>query len=321
VAYLRYICEKEGITAEEDALHSIGLKADGAMRDALSIFDRIVSAAGKHITYKDVAENLNILDYEYYFRILDALLTEDLSNVLLIYDDIVKKGFDNELFISGLGEHLRNLLVCKDEKMLALLDTGEQQRAMYKKQAQLTPLGFILTALGICNECDVNYKTAQHKRLHVEMSLIKMCYIHRAIIASAISSTTTDNEKKNPDAEPSSVTAEASPVTTNTETITRISTTAVPQPAPKSISVDTIKPALKTSIVNGGMLKDLQKVYNEVREEHALEKQAESLLNPENLQAAWTRFVDALESPSLIASLDKAELSIDNKKIIVQFFP
>ncbi|MFZ4545553.1 MAG: DNA polymerase III subunit gamma/tau, partial [Saprospiraceae bacterium] len=318
VAYLRYICEKEGITAEEDALHSIGLKADGAMRDALSIFDRIVSAAGKHITYKDVAENLNILDYEYYFKILDALLTEDLSNVLLIYDDIVKKGFDNELFISGLGEHLRNLLVCKDEKMLALLDTGEQQRAMYKKQAQLTPLGFILTALGICNECDVKYKTAQHKRLHVEMSLIKMCYIHRAINASAISSTTTDNEKKNPDAEPSSVTAEDSPVTTNTESITSISATAAPQPAPKSISVDTIKPALKTSIVNGGMLKDLQKVYNEVREEHALEKQAESLLNPENLQAAWTRFVDALESPSLIASLDKAELSIDNKKIIVK---
>ena len=320
LAYLRQICEKEGITAEEDALHSIGLKADGAMRDALSIFDRIVSAAGKHITYKDVAENLNILDYEYYFRIVDALLTEDMSSVLLIYDEIVRKGFDNELFISGLGEHLRNLLVCKDEKMLTLLDTGEQQRALYRKQSQLAPLGFILTALGICNDCDVQYRTAQNKRLHVEMSLIKLTYIHRAIRIGEMGSSDNAEEKKNdkPDPDGNRLSPAEKPVATVAVGPEKIQAqNEIEVPASDAVAVSSVKPVLKASLVNGGMLKDLQKVYAEVRDEHVAESQAESKLNTENLQTAWQQFMETIDSPSLKASLDKAELTVENKKIIV----
>jgi DNA polymerase-3 subunit gamma/tau len=320
VAHLRNICEKEGITAEEDALHSIGVKADGAMRDALSIFDRIVSAAGKHITYKDVAENLNILDYEYYFRIVDALLTEDMTNVLLIYDEIVRKGFDNELFISGLGEHLRNLLVCKDEKMLTLLDTGEQQRALFRKQSQLTPTGFILTALGICNDCDVQYRTAQNKRLHVEMSLIKLTYIHRAIkIGPGAAMVEQSEEKKNDSPQPltTPVKDDAKPVSTVTVSSPAVQTQSTAPVPPDATPLAAIKPILKASIVNGGILKELGNVYSAVREEHELQQQAESKLNPANLKTAWQQFMDTLESPSLKSSLDKAELTIEHKKIIV----
>lgn len=181
VAHLQEICNNEKIDAEEDALHIIAQKADGALRDALSIFDRIVAFAGKKITYQDVISNLNVLDYDYYFRMVDALLVEDVSRVLLIFDDILRKGFDAELFINGFAEHLRNLLVCKDEQTLSLLEISDTLQARYFQQAQVTPVSLILTALNIANDCDIEYKNARNKRLHVEMALIKMAYIKRAV--------------------------------------------------------------------------------------------------------------------------------------------
>jgi len=179
--HLKDICQKEGIEAEEDALHIIGQKADGALRDALSIFDRITSSSGKKITYADVIENLNVLDYDYYFQITDALLAEDSVAILNLFDQILRKGFDPEVFLSGLAEHLRNILVCRDAATLALLETGESLRERYRKQASLTPASFLLTALNIANDCDVNFKMARNKRLHLEIALLKMCYINRAV--------------------------------------------------------------------------------------------------------------------------------------------
>ena len=123
VTYLKYIAEQQGIDVEEDALHIIAQKADGAMRDALSIFDRIVAFSGKKITYEDVISNLNVLDYDYYFRVVDALLGEDISQALLIFDEVVRKGFDPDLFINGLAEHIRNLLVAKDPETAGLLES------------------------------------------------------------------------------------------------------------------------------------------------------------------------------------------------------
>ncbi len=181
VAHLEGICKEEKINAEADALHIIAQKADGALRDALSIFDRIVSFSGDKITYQDVILNLNVLDYDYYFQIVDALLSSNLSKILLIFDDILKKGFDPEIFINGLAEHIRNVLVCKDEKTIPLLEVGQALQKKYKEQAKLSPQALLLTALNICNECDVNFKMARHKRLHVEMALIKMCHINPAI--------------------------------------------------------------------------------------------------------------------------------------------
>ena len=182
VSHLQKICDTEGIAPENDALHIIAQKADGALRDALSIFDRIVSAGdGKIIRYDDVIENLNVLDYDYFFKMTDAFLSEDVSSVFNIFDDILKKGFDPEIFISGLAEHLRNILVCKDLQTIQLLEVGDKLRERYQKQAVLSPMSFILTGLNLCNDCDVNFKMARNKRLHVEMALVKITYISRAV--------------------------------------------------------------------------------------------------------------------------------------------
>jgi DNA polymerase-3 subunit gamma/tau len=184
VLHLKGICVKEGIEAEDDALHIIAQKADGALRDALSIFDRITSFSGKKITYNDVIENLNVLDYDYYFQMTDALLAEDVPAILNLFDQILRKGFEPDVFVTGLAEHLRNILVCKDEATLALLETGESLRERYRRQAHLAAPSFLLTALNLANDCDINFKLARHKRLHVEMSLIKMGYIGRSVKAA-----------------------------------------------------------------------------------------------------------------------------------------
>jgi DNA polymerase-3 subunit gamma/tau len=181
VKHLNAICEEEGIEVEKDALHIIGQKADGALRDALSIFDRVVSFSGKKITYQDVIDNLNVLDYDYYFKIVDAFMMEDVSKVMLSFDDILRKGFDPDIFISGLAEHVRNLLVCKDEATLQLLEVSDNLKSRYQTQANLAPASFLLTLLSLLNDCDIHYRMARNKRLHVEMALIKMTYINRAV--------------------------------------------------------------------------------------------------------------------------------------------
>jgi DNA polymerase III subunit gamma/tau len=192
VAHLKSICLQENIEAEEDALHIIALKADGALRDALSIFDRITSGSGKKITYDAVIENLNVLDYDYFFQITDALLAEDSAALMNRFDEILRKGFDPEVFILGLAEHLRNVLVCKDKATLGLLEVGESLRERYRAQAAITPSSFLLTALNLCNDCDINFKMARHKRLHVEMALLKMCHIGRAVKGAVLEKKTLD---------------------------------------------------------------------------------------------------------------------------------
>ena len=196
VSHLQHICKEEGIQADKEALHIIAQKADGALRDGLSIFDRMTSFSGGTITYDSVIENLNVLDYDYYFKVVEAMVTEDLSRVLLIFDEIFKKGFDPDIFINGLAEHLRNLLVCKDPKTLELLDLSDGLKKQYQTQAKMVPSSFILTALNIATDCDINYKMARHKRLHVEMAIIKMTYIGRAVALSQQPVTPAAIEKK-----------------------------------------------------------------------------------------------------------------------------
>jgi len=195
-AQLEGICAREGVSAEPEALHVIAQKADGALRDALSIFDRMVAGAGKTVTYQQVIENLNVLDYDYYFRLVDAFLAEDLSQALLLFDEVVNKGFDEDLFMNGLAEHLRNLLVCKDPETLALLEVGAGLRERYLSQALLAPHFFLLTALNLANDCDIHFKMARNKRLHVELYLLKMAYIQSTVESSRGMA---EPEKKNPE--------------------------------------------------------------------------------------------------------------------------
>jgi len=178
VKQLESICEKENITAEREALHIIANKADGAMRDALSILDRIVSSSEDNaITYKQVLQNLNLLDYDYFFKITDYILQSDLSSVLLLFGKVLREGFDANLFINGLSEHLRQLLVSKDPRTHILLKVGEELKARYINQANLIDKSFALSALDIINQCDYQFPLAQNKRLHVEIALSKLCHI------------------------------------------------------------------------------------------------------------------------------------------------
>ncbi|MCB0507440.1 MAG: DNA polymerase III subunit gamma/tau [Chitinophagales bacterium] len=181
VKQLNRICESEGITAEPSALHVIAQKADGGLRDALSLFDKIVSFAGKNITYQDVIGNLNILDYEYYFKITDFFMVEDASSVLNAFNEIINNGFDGEMFLLGLAEHFRNLLISKDEKTVALLEVADDVKERYHKQATLVNETFLLNALNIINQCDIDYKTSKNKRLHVELALLKICFLNTQI--------------------------------------------------------------------------------------------------------------------------------------------
>lgn len=172
---LSFICNQEGIIADEEALHLIAKKADGAMRDALSIFDKLASFSSKEIKYDIAAEHLNVLDYDQYLKLVDLILDNNIPQVLLQFDSILKKGFDSHIFMTGLSEHFRDLLVCKDEATLSLLEVGERSKAHYLKQSQSCSLQFIIQALDICNECDVQYKMSKNKRMLVELNLMRLC--------------------------------------------------------------------------------------------------------------------------------------------------
>ena len=180
VQRLSWVAGKEGVEAEHEALHVIATKADGAMRDALSIFDQIVSFSGKTITYADVIANLNVLDYEYYFRITAAAMEGDVSSVLLTYDEILKKGFDGYNFMAGLNNHLRDLLVSRDEATVKLLETSPSIRQRYREQAAKASLQFIYPALDIGSQCMLNFKASKNQRLHVELALLRMCNLSEA---------------------------------------------------------------------------------------------------------------------------------------------
>ena len=177
VNHLSYVASKEGISAEPEALNVIAMKADGGMRDALSIFDQVVSFTGGNITYKSVIDNLNVLDYEYYFRLTDCFLANKVSDALWLFNDVLNKGFDGSHFITGLSSHFRDLLVGKDPVTLPLLEVGASIRQRYQEQAQKCPLPFLYKAMKLCNECDLNYRISKNKRLLVELTLIQVAQL------------------------------------------------------------------------------------------------------------------------------------------------
>jgi DNA polymerase-3 subunit gamma/tau len=302
--HLQHICTQEGIEAEEDALHIIGQKADGALRDALSIFDRITSSTGKRIRYTDVIEQLNVLDYDYHFQVTEALMAEDLPVVFNLFDQILRKGFEPDMFVNGLAEHMRNLLVCQDERTLALLEVGEGLRDRYRRQAALATESFLLTGLRLANDCDINYKMARNKRLHVELMLIKLCHVNRAVAAQQ----TPIPEKKTPDGSLNPSNGHIS------------SPKPVPAPANAQLLGQEEVAALKQNIKQG-----LQKVERiplrldafeaAVAMDEAHKAGLESRLTLENARTAWLAYAAPLESPSLRQAFQVAELHLTDKTI------
>ena len=181
VDHLQNICTKEEIKAEKPALQIIARKSEGCMRDALSILDKIVSFTSGTVTYQNTLEHLNILDADYYFKLIDCMQQQDLAGAMLLYDDIDRKGFEGDLVLNGFAEFIRNLLVCKDEKVAGLLEVVESFKDKYIATGQKTPAAYLISALNILNEAEINFKGARNKRLHTELAIIKLTYLQQAL--------------------------------------------------------------------------------------------------------------------------------------------
>ncbi len=315
VAHLQHICAEEGLTADQDALHIIAQKADGALRDALSIFDRIASSAGDTaIRYEDVISNLNVLDYDYYFKTVDALLTENVSQVLLILDEVLRMGFDADIFINGLAEHLRNLLVGKDPTTLPLLEVSDTLLARYREQSAITPSTLLLTALNIANDCDVEYRMARNKRLHVEMALIKMTYIQRAVQPGpgpAVSPPGEVPEKK------SLVTNQAEPLKpAKASTSPEASVTETSQKPPSTTGEEERQPSSRAGMprLKGG----LEAITAKVKASDTNGKESPRVkMTLDQLKAFWKQYIDEkCEQESVKADLRLVELNLKNTEIL-----
>jgi DNA polymerase-3 subunit gamma/tau len=181
VDHLLEICQKEKIEAETDALHLVAQKTDGCMRDSLSTLDKIVSFTGGHLTYSNTLEHLNILDYDYFFKVMEAVMVQDVATALLIFDEILQKGFEGDNFLNGWAEFLRNLLMCKEEKVMHLVEVSGNLKDRYRQMSGKVSPSYLITALHLLNETEINYRMARNKRLHVEMALIKLCYLQQAV--------------------------------------------------------------------------------------------------------------------------------------------
>ncbi|MAT54613.1 MAG: DNA polymerase III subunit gamma/tau [Saprospirales bacterium] len=349
VKHLQGICEAEKIKADREALHIIAQKADGALRDALSIFDRVVSSAGKKLTYEAVVSNLNILDYEYYFKVTDALLVQDMPTVMLLFEEVLYNGFDGDVFINGLAEHFRNLLLCKHKELGKLVEAGEDLRKRYEEQAAKAPKSFLLTALNLCNDCDINYKMARNKRLHVEMYLIKMCHIGMAVKLATNPPQQPVPEKKTPEltspagkaapaaspkiAEekqqplpPSENEAPVEPSEHIAEESTSETSPAVDiakEAEPEKVEIPEEKPAApkrklrkpSNGLVSG--ITSLEDIEKEVDHEEKLASQREAKLSPEDFQEQWKAYKEQVTSSSVKAILNNAEARLEGTKVCI----
>ena len=236
VDHLTFVAKSEGYTVEPEALNLIALKADGAMRDALSIFDQMVSFTSGHITYRSVLDNLNVLDYEYYFRLTDYLLANQVKESLLLFNEILAKGFDGNPFITGLASHFRDLLVSKDPSTVALLEVGAGIRKQYQEQAQKCPEKFLFKAMKLCNDCDLNYRLSRNKRLLVELTLIELAQLTQSNDAGG------GDDDEGPGPRPKTV---IKPIFNKQQSSPR-TTKAVPTPAPVNPG-NTAKPKSDTA--------------------------------------------------------------------------
>lgn len=304
--HLAFIANSEHIVAEKDALHIIAQKADGALRDACSIFDQIVSFAGNNLTYKDVIDNLNILDYDYYFKVTDAILNENISTALLLFNEILNNGFDGHNFVAGMGDHFRNLLVSKDPETLQLLEVGTNIRDKYKDQSGKCSLSVLIKGLTILNKTDINYKSSKNHRLQVELSLMQLCSLN-SIGNEAEKKNDLSQQIKPPVAQKTTSVSTSSPVI---KPIAEIAITSQPSNIDKNVSlidknvslvdVSTVvkKPFIKTATISIhqhlNSEKKTDKPLEEKTEQH-FSTQPKSSFSQLELEAAWDKYANELK--------------------------
>ncbi|AXO79099.1 DNA polymerase III subunit gamma/tau [Olleya aquimaris] len=329
--YLKYIATEQGINAEDDALHIIAQKADGAMRDALSIFDRVVSFSGKELTRQSVTENLNVLDYETYFESTDNILENKIPELLIQFNKTLSKGFDGHHYIAGLASHFRDLLVCKNPVTIELLEVGEDTKAKYLEQSQKASQDFLIKGINLANECDLKYKSSKNQRLLVELTLMQLASI------------TFDGEKKNSSRfiippsyfkkigiTPVKVTKPKVEATvSNTNTTAKVSAEAVKPTTPSKPKI-VLENGIATNKkrTSGLSLKSIR-----AKKEHQI-KQLEVVVDEENLPRepfhqddlteVWNTFVSKIEKEgkfnlASILSIDKPTLAADGVSIQLTF--
>ena len=327
---LKKICEEEGIQADPEALHILAVKSDGALRDALSLFDKMVSFSEKNISYIDVISSLNVLDFDYHFKMVDALLMEDIAGVLTLYDEINHRGFEGDVFINGLSEHLRNLLLCQDPETHSLFQVSEALMKRYLDQSKNAPFDFLISSLDIANECDVQYRMAQNKRLHIEIALIKMNYAHRVIHSRRIDAdlkVEKQEGKKKPDSQPGSdsepplsaepVRSVGTVIQTEEETVIQTEEETVPVKKKHRHPDIPTKVDKKSNSLAGPSLATLSDLVKEVE----IQDHEQSLLDKKNLklnelEEAWLLYAQEQASQSVKAVLEKTRLEVKNNSVV-----
>lgn len=299
IKHLKTIGESEGLTMEEEALHIIAQKADGALRDALSIFDQMVSISGdKHVRYTDVVTNLNVLDYDYYFKVTDAFAKQDVGEVLLVFDDILSKGFDGQIFLNGLANHFRDLMVGRTPETIKLLDVPPHVHQRYLDAAKEMNQGFLVNAINIANQFDQGYKISRNQRLHVELALIKMCYLPSLISSGEKKKPSQPDKLKAPPKQPTNInSAPEKPVDTPTSEPTSkpIETTVPKEKPPVKIKTPVKKAKLSASVAKLGNLEDLLSAESPAEKE-AVEEETITTVSDE------TREVSQEELTTVVAS-------------------
>jgi DNA polymerase III subunit gamma/tau len=327
VDHLQGISNKEHIQADETALQLIAQKSEGCMRDALSILDKIVSFTSGHVTYENTIEHLNILDADYYFKLIDCMLNQDLAGAMLLYDDIDKKGFEGDMVLNGFAEFIRNLLICKDERVASLLEVVESFRQRFTETAKRADAGYLVSALNILNEAEINYRAARNKRLHVEMALIKLCYLGQALQLTAGASGL--DKKKIVD------TARALPFRNIRPIAVSLPAAKSPAPAPEPVKEKGVKLIIETSAdlklpadtrqkqvsappapADGNVrsrIGSLESLRQKIRLDNCDESAvADQPLEMASLKKAWTQYISQLKAEKNPAwqSFEVAELVI-----------
>ncbi len=339
INHLAGIAQKEDIKAEEAALQLISQKSEGCMRDALSILDKIVSFTNAEVTYENTLEHLNILDADYYFKLFDCMLAQDLAGAMLLFDDINKKGFEGDMVLNGFAEFMRNLLICKDERVAGLLEVVESFRVKYAEAAKKVDAAYIISALNLLNEAEINFRVARNKRLHVELALIKLCYLSQALELTANGGALSKKKVVEgakavafktiqplsiPAQEPPFVEAPA-PVPQPNQEAKLIIETPAPRPQKPALveeKKEDYKPAEK-KVDGNGKLSSLDALRRKLAAENGQQTISDQPLEMTLLQAACKKFIGYLKEQTRPAwqSYELAELKIKDEacfEVIVQ---
>lgn len=317
VEHLQEICDKEEIKAEPAALQVISQKSEGCMRDALSILDKIVSFTNGELTYQNTLEHLNILDADYYFKLIDMMMQQDLAGALLMFDEINRKGFEGDIFINGFAEFIRNLLVSKDNRVASLLEVVESFREKYASAAAKFSLGYLISALNVLNEAEINYKAARNKRLHIELVLIKLSYLQQAIEMAADPSGAVKkkvaeagklNFRQIPFIELQTAPKKTDPQKTGSAKliIETVAEKKEPAPVTEKKEVTSTAPVSNGNARIGGLKSIRQKVMGQQNDNDNFINQE---ITHEALQAAWHKFIQKLKTENKSSAANSLELS------------